>query len=263
MVSEAFQLTQLKAEIEPDLAGVFETMRTHSGQIILLERHLARLQNAMARLWLSEISLNSLRSQLREFAQQYPNAVIKFSVGRPVITTSEKLHGYLQVRPLPAKDSLQGLNVMICEGALSLQPTLAGLKLLDRSEQNRARAELKDCDEGLMRAAGMDRIVCATLGNVFLMTEHGLLTPKIDQCGVAGVMRACLLDLAVQLGIPAKESTVCEQDVFNARSAFICNAVRGIRSIRHLQAGACAREFNRCEIINQLQSALIEIGFSP
>jgi 4-amino-4-deoxychorismate lyase len=282
MINEALQLDEISTQFEPDLAGVFETMRTHSGQIILLERHLLRLQNATARLWRSELSLDSLRSQLRAFAQQYPNAVIKLSVGRPAKSTNDKLCGFLKMRPLPAKDPTEGLSVMICKSELSPQPKIAGLKLLDRSEQNRARAELKDSDEGLMRAAGMDRIVCATLGNVFLMTSQGLITPKIDLCGVAGVMRAWLLDSAIQLGIPAHEALVREQDLFNASDAFICNAVRGIRQIRRLQGDTCTREFNSnlpyrpfgetclpyrlfgetCETIKRLQSALIEIGFS-
>ena len=107
-----------------------------------------------------------------------------------------------------------------------MQPALGGIKHLNRLEQVLACAEVRDrgASEGIM----LDReehIICATAANIFLVSDQRLLTPRLDRCGVRGVLRGVIL---------AGFAPRCEQrrirvDMLEeADEVFICNSVRGI-----------------------------------
>ena len=90
--------------------------------------------------------------------------------------------------------------VRVCETRLARNPRLAGIKHLNRLEQVLACAEWDDpaVAEGLMLATD-DRVIGATAANIFLVRQGRLHTPEIRDCGVAGVMRQQVLDLAKTL----------------------------------------------------------------
>jgi len=67
---------------------------------------------------------------------------------------------------------------------------------------------------------------------VFLVRESVLLTPRIDQCGVAGVMRRVVLREARQLGIPTRECELRSENLQAADEVFLTNARIGIWPVR-------------------------------
>ena len=83
-----------------------------------------------------------------------------------------------------------GIRMRMCALRLGIQPMLAGLKHLNRLEQVMARAEWEDrsIHEGLLLDAE-DYVVSAISSNLFLVSGGRLLTPRLDRCGVRGVMR--------------------------------------------------------------------------
>jgi 4-amino-4-deoxychorismate lyase len=127
----------------------------------------------------------------------------------------------------------KGVRMRLCEAWLSDQPLLAGIKHLNRLEQVMARREWDDPDiaEGLMRDA-QGYVIEGTMTNLFLVKGRTLLTPELTRCGVAGVMRAVVLDLAERLSIPAVVGPVSLADVAGADSLFLTNSVIGIWPVR-------------------------------
>jgi 4-amino-4-deoxychorismate lyase len=126
----------------------------------------------------------------------------------------------------PGRLNEKGIRARICDLRLSLQPALAGMKHLNRLEQVQARAEWNDrsIHEGILLDCE-DYIVSAISSNIFLVTGDRLLTPRMDRCGVRGVMRANILKAF---------KTRCEQRRISldmlpeADEVFVCNAVRGV-----------------------------------
>jgi 4-amino-4-deoxychorismate lyase len=118
---------------------------------------------------------------------------------------------------------------------LGENPALAGIKHCNRLEQVLARREWSDpgIGEALMFSSS-GALVSGTMSNVFLVHGSKLLTPSVDRCGVAGVMRATVLDLAAQLGIPAQERRLDETELAAAEELFLTNALIGIRPISEL-----------------------------
>jgi 4-amino-4-deoxychorismate lyase len=88
----------------------------------------------------------------------------------------------------------KGVKARICDLRLAIQPALGGMKHLNRLEQVLASAELRK--NGVAEGILLDRedhVVCAVSANIFLVMEDRLLTPRLDLCGVRGVVRGHIL----------------------------------------------------------------------
>jgi 4-amino-4-deoxychorismate lyase len=84
-------------------------------------------------------------------------------------------------------------------------------------------------------------VISSTSGNIFLLSGERMLTPRMDRCGVRGVMRAAIL----QAFKPRCEQRRITLDMMpEADEIFVCNAVRGIvpvNRIGHWDYGVPAR----------------------
>lgn len=238
--------------------GVFETLRVHAGAPVWWDAHVARLQHGAARLGFAPPDAAWLRNEVDALlAGQGAPAVLKL-----VLTRGAGGRGYrapdpptptlvISRHPLPAP--VPGpLVVRWCQLRMALQPALAGIKHLNRLEQVLARAEWRDeaIHEGLLLdAAG--RVACATAANVFARIGGRWLTPKVDDCGVAGIARAWVL-----ANVPgAAEATLRPADVEGAEALFLCNAVRGILPVGRLGDNAWAPHPALAELQRQLGRA--------
>lgn len=221
--------------------GLFETIKVKAGQAVLLERHLARLQEGCQRLTIP-CDMPLLRSELSTFMQQLGEGVCKL-----IVTRGAGQRGYaapepcypqriLQASPLPqwpTANRQQGIQLFACQLRLSSQPALAGLKHLNRLEQVLARAEWSDpaYAEGLLMDQ-QGRVMDGVFSNIFIVHNQQLITPELTQCGVAGVMRAELLARATAAGIAVQVRDISLQQLLAADEVFTCNSLYGIWPVR-------------------------------
>lgn len=217
--------------------GLFETIAVRGGRPSLLARHLERLALGCRRLAI-EADLALVRNELLQFAGLLGDGVAKL-----ILTRGDSQRGYapmagsparriLQGSPLPAypaANAEQGVRLFPCQTRLAEQPLLAGLKHLNRLEQVLARAEWQDTAfaEGLMRD-GQGRVIEGVYSNLFLVRDGALLTADLGRCGVAGVMRAALLEQGAALGLPVQVRDLTLTDLEQADEVFVCNSVYGI-----------------------------------
>jgi 4-amino-4-deoxychorismate lyase len=126
-------------------------------------------------------------------------------------------------------------KLYICDTRASINPTLAGLKHLNRLEnviahnewQNTLKQQYLD---GLMCDADQHIIEC-TMSNIFAVKDDKLLTPDLSSSGVRGVMRDEILRLSSASNIDALETTITLDDLIVMDEVFISNSLIGIRSI--------------------------------
>lgn len=256
------------SSIAPDDRGLaygeslFETMRGHSGEVPWWPAHLARLQQGAERLSMPLPDSTCLHQAAMELLDG-TSAVLKLQ-----LTRGGGVRGYapnpdaspfwmLSTHPLP--QPIDALDVAIwCETTLARQPRLAGLKHGNRLEQVLAAAEVRAAgvNEGLM-LDDAGHVIAATSTNLFAWLDGGWQTPSLDQCGVAGVMRAWLL---AQCEVHV--TTLKAADIERADAVFLCNAVRGILPLRQLGTRAWPQVHPE---IRALQSALAQAhpGFEP
>jgi 4-amino-4-deoxychorismate lyase len=127
------------------------------------------------------------------------------------------------------------VELRVCATRLAEQPQLAGLKHLNRLEQVLARREWSGSvpQEGLMLdTAG--RVMGGTMSNVFARIAGQLVTPSVDRCGVAGVVRATVLTLAESLGMDCLQRELALEELLEAEEIFLTNALIGIWPVARL-----------------------------
>jgi 4-amino-4-deoxychorismate lyase len=221
--------------------GLFETMRVRQRRIRLFPLHLERLAEGCRRLGI-EVSAAGLEREAAARARQCIDGVLKL-----ILTRGRGMRGYrptgkerytrvLLLHALPSSPSLpKPVRVRLCRTRLGLNPDLAGLKTLNRLESVMARAEWRDerIWEGLMRDVE-GTVVCGTMSNVFLRRGSTLMTPALDRCGIAGVMRRWVLEQAKDLRLRVWQGRLPVEAFRDAEEVFMTNAVAGVVPVGRL-----------------------------
>ncbi|MDU9393688.1 aminodeoxychorismate lyase [Pseudomonas sp. zfem002] len=221
--------------------GLFETIAVKAGRLSLLDYHLDRLALGCKRLAI-EADFLLIEDELSRYAALLGDGVLKL-----ILTRGDSQRGYaaavgaaprriLQGNPAPAypaENAEQGVRLFPCRTRLAEQPLLAGLKHLNRLEQVLARAEWQGAEyaEGLMLDMS-GRVIEGVYSNLFLVRDQQLFTADLSRCGVAGVMRAALLDAAADEGIPTHVGDLSLSDLEQADELFLCNSVYGVWPVR-------------------------------
>jgi 4-amino-4-deoxychorismate lyase len=150
----------------------------------------------------------------------------------------------------PADATTAGIRLGWCRTRLSRNSALAGHKHLNRLEQVLARAEWDDdaMDEGLMQD-DRGRVIAATQANLFARIDDGWITPRLDECGVAGVMRRAFRQWSGAQGATVVERALEIADVAAATSLVLTNALIGAWPVatldgREFAIDPAVREFN-------------------
>ena len=88
-----------------------------------------------------------------------------------------------------------------------------------------ARLEWQDeYHEGIMFDYD-DNAIEGTMSNLFIVNGETLKTPRLDHCGVRGVMRDWILEQCTGCGITAAEADIDRQAIVEADGLFFCNAL--------------------------------------
>jgi 4-amino-4-deoxychorismate lyase len=227
--------------------GLFETIACVGGRARLLSLHLARLQRGCTRLGIPFRDGDALRSEIEALASPGDRAIVKLLVTRgPApergyrVTGSEEAtritlrYGWPQEDPAAMQ---AGVRVRIGALRLAENPLLAGLKHLNRLEQVLARQEWTDpgIAEALMFSVS-GNLISGVMSNVFLVQGERLRTPRVDRCGVAGVMREVVMREAPHTGLALEETRLTADDLMQASEVFLTSSLTGIRPVRALEA---------------------------
>ena len=231
--------------------GLFETIACRGGRARFLSYHLERLIGGCERLRIRFDALAQLTDEIERLAGQSDLSLIKVIVTRGVATargyspTGNETATRVVLRySWPKEDSTawrDGVAVRLAEQRLGENPALAGLKTLNRLEQVLARSEWDDpriAEALMLSSSGL--LVSGTMSNVFLVEEGKLRTPRIERCGVAGIMRRVVLQEASRAGIAREECDLNADDLQRADEIFLTNARIGIWPVRALDSRVLA-----------------------
>ena len=218
--------------------GCFETMALNGGRIRLWHRHYERLMYGCRRLGIQpDFDRAVLERELKMLIADTEQAIVRLTVTRgnsgkgyayPEKQQPTRILSLLPGSEHPSKYREEGVAVRLCNTTLGRNPALAGIKHLNRLEQVLARSEWNDeFAEGLL-FDDQGRVIEGTISNVFIVEDEKVYTPSLDSCGVAGVMRAELLERMKHLGIEAYEVEIDRERLLAASECFLSNAVIGI-----------------------------------
>lgn len=245
--------------------GVFETMACRGGRIRRLEYHLDRVIHGCARLAIPAPDRAGLRAEIESACPAAEPAVVKL-----IVTRGSGARGYAVPEPAvprrivsispwpdpPRSLYTRGVSVRTCALRLGENPQLAGIKHLSRLEQVLARMELigTGAHEGLLRSTS-GALVSGTSSNVFAVDGGRLLTPRLERCGVHGVMRRIVLERAGEVGLQGLETEMTADALPGCDELFVTNAVLGIRPVAELDGHAFAVGAKTLALMERLNDA--------
>jgi len=186
---------------------LFETMRVSArGEVLLLERHLGRLQHSA-----DYFSFKYDSAQLRDGIPQTP--------GRLRLTLSSDSTFDVEVGPLPARNPrfLRLSRVRVNSGDSFLYHKTTNRKTYEEARQ--------DCDEenDVILVNERGEITETTIANIAVLREDRWITPAIS-CGLLpGVMRAELLARG-----EIAEGVVLANELVAGETVHCFNALRGL-----------------------------------
>jgi 4-amino-4-deoxychorismate lyase len=226
--------------------GLFETIACRDGAPRFMALHLARLAHGCERLAIELPAADTLRFEIGRAATDTERCLVKLIVTRG----SSAQRGYappadaiprriVQRFPWPQEPlhAEQGVAVSLSTITLAASPWLAGLKHLNRLENVLARRQLDASRhaEALLCTADGD-VIGGSMSNIFSVQGTELTTPRLDQCGVAGVMRAVVLREARTLGLRVRQDVLRLPDLDAAAEIFLTNARIGLWPVTSLGA---------------------------
>jgi 4-amino-4-deoxychorismate lyase len=224
--------------------GLFETIACRRGRPRFLSLHLERLQLGCQRLGI-DAGPDDIAAEIRSLASEVDSSIVKLvltrgtAVARGYAVTGREKATRITFRypwPRETRDGSQdGVHVRTATLRLGENPALAGLKHCNRLEQVLARREWTD--PGIAEAllfSSSGKLVSGTMTNVFIVDGSDLRTPRVDLCGVAGVMRRVVLREAARMGIQTAEDVLDANDLHRADEIFLTNARIGIWPVRVL-----------------------------
>ncbi len=225
--------------------GVFRTMQSRSGRAIQWERHFNKLRNDCRVLQIPAPERNRLETDLRTVCADAPDCVLKIIVTRgpggrgyaiPDVVSPTTILITSLLPQYPEEYGNGGVAVRLCKTKLASQPALAGIKHLNRLENILARAEWSDSTiaEGLMEDNDGD-LVEGTMTNLFIVKNNVLLTPDLSRCGVAGIQRDRVIEIAQQNNVKLTIGKLRVDDVIRADEAFLVNSIIGLWPIKDFQ----------------------------
>jgi 4-amino-4-deoxychorismate lyase len=198
--------------------GLFETIAVNDGHPVYWDAHLARLAEGCQRLGMHMPSPDLLEKEVLSVVPRHGRSVLKILVTRgtggrgyqpPEPSAPRRIVMSFDWPEYPDIYYTEGVQLRLCKTQLGCQPQLAGLKHLNRLENVLARQEWQDpaIAEGLMSDTE-GRIIEGTMSNLFLVRDGALHTPILNHCGVRGIMRNRIIELAAEVGIAHRQCDI-------------------------------------------------------
>ena len=226
--------------------GVYETLRTYGGEPFLFARHARRLRHSADLIaLLLPCSVAELRERVDETlraAALTSEAYIRILVTRGVGDLSYDVRAtpdptlVIIVKPHaepPAALYDDGARVSLVSVVRNHPATVSPL-IKSNNLMNSALAM-----QEAIRAGGVEAVMrnyrgeiaeCST-ANLFVVRDGAVLTPPVDAGLLPGITREFLFEVAGREGVPMREATLLDDELFAADEVFLSSTTREVLPI--------------------------------
>lgn len=222
--------------------GVFTTMRVREGKIALRDYHIRRLVHDCSVLGMA-VTQADITRWLNAALEHRAEGVLKLHV-----SAGEGGRGYQrpeQVIPIArcswydypshyTQLKQYGANVGVSQIQLGKLPLLARLKHINRLEQVMVKSQITKPLDDVIVCDEDQCVVEASAGNIFWFRDGIWFTPCLTLSGVAGVMRAFLIERMKSQAIPLQIGRFHISQCVNASAMMITNALLETLAVRQI-----------------------------
>jgi branched-chain amino acid aminotransferase len=236
--------------------GVYETLRTYSGEPFLFDRHFARLRHSAAQMALDvPLSGDELLARVRATmraadgpasgavgsdgtSDAYIRILLTRGVGEltynlaacPVPTLVIIVKPY--VAPLE-RTFTEGIRVSLVSvrrnHPAALNPMIKSNNLLNNALAMQ-EAISRGAEEALMCNQAGEIVECSQ-SNVFVVRQGLLLTPPLEAGLLPGITRGFVLELASELGLDTRERGITPAELLGADEVFLTGTTREVTPV--------------------------------
>src|SRR6266550_2118983 len=227
--------------------GIYETLRTYTGQPFLFDRHMRRLRTSAGMLALS-VPLND--AQIDERCRETVSAAglggdtqreayIRILVTRgsgeltydPAATPDPSIVVIVKPHVDPPQEVFErGVKValvpIVRNHPGSVNPLIKSNNLLNNALAMQ-EAFRRGGYEGVMRNFKGELAEC-TQSNLFIVKNGAALTPPVDAGLLPGITREFLFEVGAEAGIPVREAVLKDDDLFGADESFLTSTTREV-----------------------------------
>jgi len=225
--------------------GVFETIACVGNTPVFIEQHLSRMETGARRLKIPfpdrQLILDDINCLLRG---NDSNGVIKL-----ILTRGRGKRGYrYETKQIPTRICMlsawpdyvahwrkHGITARFCQTQVSLNPQLSGIKSLNRLDSVLASSELGAAfNEGFLSDTE-GNVIEGTMSNIFVVLNDALVTPDLSCCGINGIMREQIIDIAHNNNIKVVIRNITRDELLESREIFVSNSVIGACAVKQLE----------------------------
>jgi len=232
--------------------GLFESLRVVDGQVVLLERHLQRLETGMSVLKLKadpDRNFDFWQKQILSLCESnscLDRGRIRLTIYRkegghyePVDSEFEYLIEAEANETIFSDPQLTGLHIGVYDEILKPLNALGGVKTANSLIYvlaGVAKDHHKFDDMLILNSRGKVSEVISS--NVFIVKDGLVLTPSLNEGCVAGVTRDWLIAKMSTNGISVEEASLSTEDIRHADEVFVTNAIQGVRKVTSFEDSA-------------------------
>ena len=218
--------------------GLFETMRSHKGNVFRPDQHLNRLFRSLPLIFIDlPMTLQEVKAAVQETLDRnkFNNAIIRLTVTRginepsfqidPEVPPTLVIHARPN-QPLAKAIYREGVQITL----LTLQaPTLPGVNQSLKSCNFLSNVMLREISQrkGSMEGIIVDPVLGVTEGatsNLFIVKQGVLKTPAVSNGVLEGITRRAVLEIAMNHKVPVEKGLLLAEDVLTADEVFITNS---------------------------------------
>jgi len=215
--------------------GVFEGMRSYNGKVFRLREHMIRLWKSARALMIEiPITLEEMEAAVNETLQVngIQNGYIRLLVTRGIGTLGLDAHLCsepqvviiaAQLALYPAELYEKGLDI-VTAATVRTNPSMVSPQVKSMNYLNNVLAKIEGhlagCAEVLMLNTKGEVAECSG-DNVFIIRDGKLHTPPPEAGILEGITRQTVIDIAVGMGIPVRETPMTRYDIFAADECFL------------------------------------------
>lgn len=226
--------------------GFFETFRSYSGHVFLLEEHLERLKKALDEFHFKiDLEIEDVAAIVRQLNERAngEDGYFRLNVSAGVHEIGlqpevyEKPTVIIFRKPLPLSVSGTEKKAVWLETRRNSPESNIRHKSHHFANNVRARLELSSLavHEGLFLTHS-GHVAEGITSNVFWVCDHVLFTPSLETGILAGTTRSWVIREARLLGLEVREGLFTPDLLSAASEVFVTNAVQEIVPIKSLEA---------------------------
>lgn len=242
LIESSFQGTDFTKNSILQGETIFTSFRTYGGKAPFLREHITRLQLGSQFLFQLNLNEESVFSGVKSLLNESNGEDLRLRI--TFFKTNNELDFFISARPL---DHQEGKAVKMFKAFKRRVPGLipSYLKVGNYAETNlEIKRAVENGYDDVIFLDNHNQVTECSTSNIFSIKGDGIYTPAENGLFLNGITRQKIIEAIRSTKFKVYEVSLDFNNLLESDEIFICNSVKGIRSVEKVQE----KEFNKRQI---------------